>query len=157
MKEYIINSNKYGSFTVLLDDEGYQYFIDNNITLSLNNAKRYKNPYIQFKNKCTDGVRRWTLLHRFITKCPDDKMVDHINRNPLDNRKENLRLCTNFENCQNKKEKNNKLPIGVNYHKASSKYRAYIVHGNKQISLGYYKNLDDAIKAREDYVANKPW
>ena len=90
MKEYIINSNKYGSFTVLLDDEDYQYFIDNNITLSLHGAKRYKNPYIQFKNKCADGIKRWTMLHRFITKCPDNKMVDHINRNPLDNRKENL-------------------------------------------------------------------
>ena len=157
MKEYIINSNKYGKFTVLLDDEDYKYFVGNNITLSLHGAKRYKNPYIQFKNKCADGIKRWTMLHRFITECPDDKMVDHINRNPLDNRKENLRLCTNFENCQNKEVKDNKLPIGVGYHKASSRYRAYINKGNKQVSLGYYNKLEDAIKAREDYVTNKDW
>lgn len=157
MKEYIINSNKYGSFTVLLDDEDYQYFMDNNITLSLHGAKKYKNPYIQFKNKCADGIKRWTLVHRFITNCPNDKVIDHINRNPLDNRKSNLRICTNFDNCQNHEEKENRLPIGVGFHKATNKYRAYINKGDKQISLGYYKNLDDAIRAREDYITNKTW
>ena len=42
MKEYIINSEKYGTYKVLLDDDDYKYFIDNNITLSLHGAKRYK-------------------------------------------------------------------------------------------------------------------
>ena len=157
MKEYIIHSDKYGDFKVLLDDEDYKYFIDNDITLSIHGAKRYKRPYVKFKRKCEDGIKRWTLLHRFITNCPNNKFVDHINRNPLDNRKENLRFCSNFENCQNKAEKNNGLPIGIGYHKASNKYRAYINRGNKQISLGYYANVDDAIKARQEYVTSKPW
>lgn len=157
MKEYIIHSDKYGTFNVLLDDEDYEYFISNNITLSLHGAKRYKNPYVQFKKKCEDGINRWTLLHRFITNCPENKIIDHINRNPLDNRKENLRVCTTFENCQNKGEKENKLPIGIGYHKATGKYRAYINKGNKQISLGYYNTKEDAINAREYYVINKTW
>lgn len=95
----MIHSDKYGDFTVLLDDEDYDYFIKNNITLSIHRAKKYKTPYIQFKRKCLDGIKRWVLLHRFIISAQEEKLVDHINRNTLDNRKENLRLCTSFENC----------------------------------------------------------
>lgn len=39
-----------------------------------------------------------TLLHRFIMRPPDNMEVDHINGNPLDNRKANMRICTAVEN-----------------------------------------------------------
>ena len=40
-------------------------------------------------------------LHRLIMKPPKDMVVDHINRNPLDNRRINLRVCTMEENNRN--------------------------------------------------------
>jgi hypothetical protein len=40
-------------------------------------------------------------LHRLITNCPEDKEVDHINRNPLDNRRSNLRVCDHKTNMEN--------------------------------------------------------
>ena len=52
------------------------------------------------------------MLHRFILDVPDNKIVDHINRNPSDNRLENLRLCDNIENTRNK-SLNSKNTSGV--------------------------------------------
>lgn len=43
-------------------------------------------------------------LHREITNAPSDKVVDHINGDPSDNRRENLRVCTQAENLRNKKK-----------------------------------------------------
>jgi len=42
----------------------------------------------------------YVKMHRQITKCPDDKVVHHINHNPLDNRKSNLLVVTAKEHDQ---------------------------------------------------------
>lgn len=47
------------------------------------------------------GHSKERRLHRLITNCPSDKVVDHLNGNILDNRKSNLRICTQAENMKN--------------------------------------------------------
>jgi hypothetical protein len=100
---------------------------------------------------CTTIDGKKTTMHRMIMNCPDDLVVDHINRNPLDNRKENLRICTQGENSRNKSRvglgKNSRM--GVSYRSDREKWRAYITVDDKQISLGNFLTEDEAIHARE--------
>lgn len=81
-------------------------------------------------------------LHKMITKTGSRELVDHIDGNKLNNKKSNLRTATHQQNCFNKKA------IGVRKTK-SNKYQAYITKDKKQINLGVYENIEDAIKARK--------
>lgn len=86
-------------------------------------------------------------LHRFITNCPLDKVVDHINHNTLDNRKSNLRICSRFENQQNLRSCKSGHP-GVYFKKTRGKWVGNISKNNKK----YYKefsNIEDAISWRK--------
>lgn len=56
------------------------------------------------------------MLHRFIMDAPRDVVVDHINHDTLDNRRENLRLCTTAENGWN-------LRPFLNKHTKTSRYK----------------------------------
>lgn len=47
------------------------------------------------------GETTTIYLHRYITQCPSGFVVDHINFDGLDNRRENLRIVTHAENLQN--------------------------------------------------------
>jgi HNH endonuclease len=60
----------------------------------LKNHKHYKYFGVTINDK-----RQY--LHRIILNVPDNLVVDHINGNTIDNRKENLRICTNVENTKN--------------------------------------------------------
>lgn len=88
-------------------------------------------------------------LHRFLTNAPRDMDVDHINGNGLDNRRENLRVCTRSENQRNRsKAANNTTNYkGVSFHKRHQKWTAQIAVHNKLKSLGYFETPEEAARA----------
>ena len=91
-------------------------------------------------------------LHKLIMDCPEDMVVDHINHDTLDNRKENLRVCTQQQNCMNrsKTSKNTSGTVGVCWHKGIGKWVARIKINGKYKSLGSYNDLENAIQARKN-------
>ncbi len=78
-------------------------------------------------------------------------VIDHINRNGLDNRRVNLRLATVAQNAWNSKKRKSRSGYkGVCYDKAKNRWRAAIVHHGRRIHLGYFK---DKIEAARVYDA----
>tara|TARA_R110002153_G_scaffold160823_1_gene313155 strand:+ start:191 stop:676 length:486 start_codon:yes stop_codon:yes gene_type:complete len=109
-----------------------------------------KNSYVIYSST-KDGLN-CKRLHRIIMGDPEGLVIDHINRNPLDNRRDNLRIVSRQENQMNLSiNKNNKSGVaGVNWNKNANKWVAQIMYKNKSIFLGIFDNLEDAAKARKD-------
>lgn len=93
------------------------------------------------------------FLHCFVMdKSSNESVVDHINRNSLDNRKNNLRECTQADNCINKSIRSDSSSgvTGVTWYKKYNKWLARITVNKKRILLGYFDDKEEAIRAREN-------
>lgn len=97
-------------------------------------------------------------LHRLIMNCPEGMVVDHVNHDTFDNRKQNLRVCTQSQNMKNLQmySSNTSGHRGVNFHKLTQKWQASIQANMKQIHLGLHEKIEDAISARLEAEA-KYW
>ena len=147
-----INSPKYGKIQTLIDKEDYAKIKGK--TLSINKVGKYL--YIRvYLNK-----NKKQYLHRIVANTSKNKVTDHINKNTLDNRRKNLRVGTIQDNLRNQKRPNNKTGYtGVSiqkYWKDMIGYQASIKIDYKKIYLGFFKKLEDAVKARKE-AEKKYW
>ena len=145
MKKIKLTQNKYA----LVDDGDFRF---------LNQWKWYIGSHGYALRKThigsvKDGSRKEVifLMHRVINKTPKGFDTDHINRNKLDNRKDNLRTVTRQKNALNVGllKNNTSGHKGISLDKRSGRWETYITVNYKKMFLGYYDNLFDAIKARK--------
>lgn len=118
----------------LVDDDDFEY---------LNQHKWYAHKrhgiYYAIRNVYLENGKRSAIkMHRFIMNMqPSDKtMIDHIDRNGLNNQKHNLRKCTNQENRRNSIKQSKK---------STSIYKGVVMHTHKQFNkkkqqIVYYRS-----------------
>lgn len=75
------------------------------------------------------------------------KRIDHADNNPRNNKIENLRECTQQQNCFNRTSSKKSLSGLKGVHKNGDKWQAQITFNYKKIYLGLFKNKFDAAKA----------
>ena len=122
-------------YDVLIDDEDYPLFL---VGASWN-ALGTRGPYFACIVK---GYHKPVYLHRLLAHAPDGMQVDHINMDTLDNRKANLRICTQAENRRNLKKQNGNFTSkykGVKKaHTPGDHWEANICINRKHIYLGSF-------------------
>jgi hypothetical protein len=128
----------------IVDDEDYIKCLRCKWCCNLIHGKYYAITVIK-----TNGKWKEISMHRYIMKPKNNLQVDHINSNGLDNRKENLRLCTQSENKRNRiKNKNNTSGYkGVIWNKLANKWQSQIKYKNKLIYIGIYSDIHKAAEA----------
>ena len=95
-------------------------------------------------------------MHRIINNTPKNLFTDHINRNKLDNRQSNLRSLSPSESSQNRGlfRNNTSGYRGVTWDKLNKKWLAQIYTNKKQVCLGRYISIKDAILIRKQAELN---
>lgn len=90
------------------------------------------------------------IHHEIVGKPPVGLVVDHINRNVRDNRASNLRIVSQRVNSRNSKlNSKGKTPYhGVSWSKLDKKWSSRLTLNDRNIYLGLYDNLEEAISAR---------
>ena len=88
--------------------------------------------------KTTGGTR----MHRLLMGVWDARVVDHISGDGLDNRRSNLRVGTQSQNCVNRKTTPGKNLRGTRLKKG--RWQSYIKYQGKQRSLGYFETEEQA-------------
>ena len=89
-------------------------------------------------------------MHRVVLNASGPVVVDHVNGDGLDNRRENLRIVTAAQNNYNRHpEKRSKTSRykGVSLNRKSNRWQAHIKKGDERRYLGLYDSEQDAARA----------
>lgn len=144
MKVLIINSLKHGKFNVLYDDDDHELICKHTWTLNFK-SQNQKYVYTTFR---TNGIVQQLKMHHLICPISNNLVVDHIDGNGLNNRRDNLRLATQRQNICNKSiQRNNTTGYkGVHFHKKAKKYTVSFKINGRSLYGGIFVNIIEAAK-----------
>lgn len=139
MKEIQLSQGK----VALVDDEDFEYL------------NQWKWHFSSRGYAMRRAYKKNIHMHRAVFRIDEKLQCDHINGNRIDNRKSNLRPCTQNENMMNKKAyKNNKTGYkGVNFQ--NGKYHASISILGKKTHLGHFKTAEEAARKYDEAAIQK--
>lgn len=93
------------------------------------------------------GPERFLYMHRLVVSCPPDKVVDHLNFDTLDNRRENLRICEGWENSSRKQNAQfHGGSPGVTYKHDGQRVRRWLARYKRKY-VGYFQTQTEAAAA----------
>lgn len=140
----IIKTNK--GQKILVDDEDFDNLKD--FTWYINSGG------YAIRDEWRRGKKKGVLMHRNILSIAPGFFCDHKNRNPLDNRRKNLRIATAAQNQANRgKQKNNTSGyLGVCWLKHANKWMAYLNKKGKFHYIGRFNDRIEAARARDTYA-----
>jgi hypothetical protein len=133
----------------LVDDDDYEEL--SKYKWSSKTARTGYYAFIYIWNKETKQTKA-IGMHRMVINCPDGYIVDHINHNGLDNRKENLRIVTKSQNSMNT-QKNKKNKYGykgvalIGKRNRNKPYAGQLRYGKTRYYLGTFSTPEEAARA----------
>lgn len=129
-----LSGNKGAGKSVKVSPEDYDWASQQRWHLSQRYASRRRNGRVE-------------ALHRLIAGAAPGQHVDHINRDPLDNRRENLRLCTPAENAWNMRAHQDAMSRykGVTF--AEGVWIAQVGHHRRSVYIGAFRTEEEAARA----------
>lgn len=125
-----------------LDKEDYNIFLSHKWT----KVNKYIACFIKEKQSY-----KTVYLHRFLMNPKVGEEIDHIDGNPYNNTRSNLRIVTRCQNMYNTKLYVNSTTNkkGVSFQKDIKKYTAKISHKGKRLFIGTFSTIEEASKAYE--------
>ena len=137
----------------IVDDDDWELLEQYQWYYSTHN-RAYTTTHISCKTengKRTTKSRHIPMTH-MILGITDSRIVDHKNGETLDNRKENLRICTNRQNSANSKLRKDRKSgyKGVSFNKNAKKWSSQIKVNYERIYLGIYDTPWKAAQAYDD-------
>ena len=146
MKEILLTRSD--GLVAIVDDDDWAFLSGHRWTY-LPPSRRNPSAYAQLSIRVNENGKWKTksvLMHRMILGVDPGIQVDHINGDGLDNRKQNLRKCTQSQNQQNRRKfkKCSSKYKGVHWMKYAKKWRARISYQGTRISLGVFDTEAEA-------------
>lgn len=129
-----IKNNKLGDLECLIDIEDIEKV--KNYFWNIRQDKRHPKCTLYVESR---KIKKRVHLHRLIMDCPDNMVVDHINGNGLDNRKTNLKICSQLTNTRN-----NHFAKNITYVKRDNIYYVSFYINGKVKYLCYTRNIEEA-------------
>jgi hypothetical protein len=100
----------------------------------------------------TEGKKIMIYMHRVILNPTTGLFCDHIDRNGLNNQRDNLPICTIAQNNMNKRSVGKSKYLGV--HRWKNRFVAQICMDGKQYRLGFFKTEKEAAIAYDKVARN---